>query len=126
MRRTHGLLVSAFDYYEELRNQLMDMIQHFHTRLKVNSKNNQVVFASDIHSVFDICWYTLARIIIDFGPPEEGGRTRELSEDALITYLHCAEASSSVITAASFTAKRSNAKVHTTLQGNGNIAPIKS
>jgi len=34
--------------------------------------------------------------------------------------------SSFVITTANYTAKRSNAKGHITLQGNGNIAPIKS
>ena len=81
-----------FDYYEELREQLMDMIPDFHMRLKINPRNNQVVFAADVHSVFDICWYTLARMLVDFGPPEEGGRIRELNEGAIITCLHCAEA----------------------------------
>lgn len=81
-----------FDYYEELRGQLMDMIPDFHMRLKVNPRNNQVVFAADVHSVFDIAWYTLARMIVDFGPPEEGGQTRDLKEGILITCLHCGEA----------------------------------
>lgn len=81
-----------FDYFEELRDQLMEMIPDFHMRLKINPRNNQVVFAADVHSVFDICWYTLARMIVDFGPPEEGGLTRKLNEGALITCMHCAEA----------------------------------
>ena len=80
-----------FDYYEELRDQLMEMIPNFHMRLKINPRNNQVVFAADVHSVFDICWYTLARMVVDFGPPENGGRTRELNEGALITCLNCSE-----------------------------------
>jgi hypothetical protein len=81
-----------FDYYEELRDQLMDMIPDFRMRLKVNLRNNHVVFAADVHSIFDICWYTLARMIVDFGPPEEGGQTRELKEGTLITCLNCGEA----------------------------------
>jgi len=81
-----------FDYYEELRDQLIDLIPDFHMRLKVNPKNNQVIFAADVDSVFDICWYTLAHMIVDFGPPEEGGRIRQLTEGTLITCLHCGEA----------------------------------
>ena len=81
-----------FDYYEDLRDTLMDIIPDFRMRLKVNPKNNQVVFAADVHSVFDICWYTLACMLVDFGPPEQGGRTRDLSEGALITCLNCSEA----------------------------------
>lgn len=53
-----------FDYYEELQDQLMEMIPDSHMRLKVNPRNNQVIFAADGHSIFDICWDTLARMIL--------------------------------------------------------------
>lgn len=81
-----------FDYYEDLRDRLIELIPDFRMRLKVNPKNNQVIFAADVDSVFDICWYTLAHMIVDFGPPEEGGRIRQLTEGTLITCLHCGEA----------------------------------
>jgi hypothetical protein len=69
----------------------MDMIPDFHMRLKVNPRNNQAIFAADVHSIFDICWYTPACMIVDFGSPEEGGQIRDLNEGALITCLHYAE-----------------------------------
>ncbi len=92
LEETTSFVREPFDYFDELRDQLIDIIPDFHMRLKVNPRNNNVIFAADVHSVFDICWYTLARMIVDFGPPEEGGQTRELNEGALITCLHCAEA----------------------------------
>ncbi len=81
-----------FDHYEDLRDKLIDIIPDFRIRLKVNPKNGQVVFAADVHSVFDIAWYTLARMIVDFGPPEEGGTGVDTSEGTLVTCLHCGEA----------------------------------
>ncbi len=81
-----------FDHIEDLRDKLIDVIPDFRIRLKVNPKNGQVVFAADVHSVFDIAWYTLARMIVDFGPPEEGGTGVDTSEGTLVTCLHCGEA----------------------------------
>jgi ssDNA-binding Zn-finger/Zn-ribbon topoisomerase 1 len=81
-----------FDYYEELRDILIDIIPDFHMRLKLNPKNNSVVFAADVHSVFDIAWYTLARMIVDFGPPEEAGQRKDKYEGTLTTCPICGTA----------------------------------
>lgn len=40
-------------------------------RLKVNPVTQNVVFAADIQSVFDIAWYVPARALVDFGVPED-------------------------------------------------------
>lgn len=80
------------DYDEEILNTLIDIMPDFHMRLKRDPKNNQVVFAADVNSVFDIAWYTLARMITDFGPLEEGGRKRDLSDGTLVTCPCCGEA----------------------------------
>ena len=71
---------------------MIDIIPDFRIRLKRNPKNNQVVFATDVNSVFDIAWYTLARMITDFGPLEADGRERDLSNGTLVTCPCCGEA----------------------------------
>ena len=81
-----------FDYFNDLRDILIDIIPDFHMRLKMNPKNNSVVFAADVHSVFDIAWYTLARMIVDFGPPEEAGQRKEKYEGTLTTCPICGTA----------------------------------
>ena len=66
-----------FDDYEELRDKLIEMIPDFRLRLKVNHKSNRVVLAADIHSVFDIAWYTLAKKVCeDAQPTGKGSGTR--------------------------------------------------
>jgi len=80
------------DHDEEIQDILIDIIPDFRMRLKRNPKNNQVVFAADVNSVFDIAWYTLGRMITDFGPLEEGGRERDLSDGTLVTCPCCGEA----------------------------------
>lgn len=81
-----------YDYFDELQAALLDIIPDFSMRLKINPKNKQVVFAADVHSVFDIAWYTLARMITDFGPIEEGEDEKDLSEGTLVTCSNCGEA----------------------------------
>ena len=84
--------VEPADFDEELLDTLIDIIPDFHMRLKRNPKNGQIVFAADVHSVFDIAWYTLSRMITDFGPLEDGGRKRDLTDGTLITCKCCGEA----------------------------------
>ena len=64
-----GFARVPFDDYEELRDKLIDMIPDFRLRLKVNHKRNRVVLAADIHSVFDIAWYTLAKKVCEDAQP---------------------------------------------------------
>ena len=46
------------------------MIPDSRLRLKVNHKSNRVVLAADIHSVFDIAWYTLAKKVCEDAQPQ--------------------------------------------------------
>ena len=79
------------DFYE-LRGQLMDMIPDFHMRLKVDPKSDKVVFAADIHSVFDIAWYTLARYMVDVQLTDEGTSERQYSEGKICVCKCCGKA----------------------------------
>lgn len=81
-----------YDFYDELRDILIDIIPDFNMRLKVNPKTNQVVFSADVHSVFDICWYTLARKITEDEPPEKKGLKKKKPEGTVVSCLCCGEA----------------------------------
>ncbi|MPM67164.1 hypothetical protein SDC9_114081 [bioreactor metagenome] len=70
----------------------MDIIPDFHMRLKVNPRNNSVIFAADVHSVFDMAWFTLARMIVDFGPPENAEQRKKEYEGTLTTCPICGKA----------------------------------
>lgn len=47
----------------ELLNKLIERIPDFNMRLKVNPKTNHIEFSADVNPVFDIAWFTLARMI---------------------------------------------------------------
>lgn len=67
-----------FDYYEQLQETLVDMIPGFRIRLKVDPRTRKMVFAADVHSVFDICWFTLAKKFSEDVTPEEKGTSADV------------------------------------------------
>lgn len=86
---------TPYDYYDELRDKLIDLIPDFKMRLKVNPKTNRIVFSADVHSIFDICWYTLARKIADDVPPDDkdfGIIKDEETEGTFVSCLCCGKA----------------------------------
>ena len=54
---------NPYDDYDELRKTLADFIPEFNMKLKLNSATGRYEFSADIDSVFDIAWYTLAKMI---------------------------------------------------------------
>ena len=87
--REEGFARVPFDDYEELRDKLIDMMPDFRMRLKVNRKKNRVVIAADIHSVFDIAWYTLAKKICEDPLPKLKKKLAELDSDERPVILTC-------------------------------------
>lgn len=84
-----------FDYYEELQEKMVDIMPDFRIRLKVNPRTRKMVFAADVHSVFDICWYTLARKMSEDVAPEDKGTsadTKEKPEGVVMSCPFCGEA----------------------------------
>lgn len=61
----------------------------FRVRLKVNSRTKKMVFATDVHSVFDICWYTLARKMSEDVAPEDKGTSAEKKEKPEGVIMSC-------------------------------------
>ena len=78
-----------FDYYEELQEKMVDIMPDFRIRLKVNPRTRKVVFAADVHSVFDICWYTLARKMSEDVTPEDKGTSADKKEKLESVVLSC-------------------------------------
>ena len=79
------------DFYN-LRGKLMEMISDFRMRLKVDPKTDKVVFAANVHSVFEIAWYTLARYMVDVQLTDEGTNERHYSEAKVCVCKCCGKA----------------------------------
>lgn len=74
---------------------MVDMIPDFRIRLKVDPRTRKMVFAADVHSVFDICWYTLARKLSEDVAPEDKGTDvdkRERGKGVVLSCPFCGEA----------------------------------
>lgn len=80
-----------YDCYEELRDKLMDAIPDFKMRLKVNPATDRLVFSADVDSVFDICWYTLARLISGGPVPKSKGEEDDVAEGIMICCHNCGD-----------------------------------
>ena len=80
-----------FDDYENLRNTLIETIPDFKMRLKVDPKTNRLTFSADVNSVFEIAWYTLARMMSEDVSPEEKGTEEERPEGVMICCRNCGQ-----------------------------------
>ena len=78
-----------YDDFDELREKLIDCIPDFRLRLKLNPKSGKIVFAADVNSVFDIAWYTFARILTEDPSPEFLGSDDRCRDGILICCHHC-------------------------------------
>ena len=80
---------NPYDDYDELRNKLVDFIPEFNMKLKLNIKTGKFEFSADIDSVFDIAWYTLARMISEDPALENIGKDEERPEGIMICCRNC-------------------------------------
>lgn len=77
------------DDYDELRTKLIEFIPDFNMRLRFNSATGRFDFSVDINSVFDIAWYTLARMISEDPTLENRQREETRPESIIICCKHC-------------------------------------
>ena len=77
-----------YDDYEELRDKLIDWLPDFKLRLKISPETNKPVLAAEVHSVFDIAWYTLAWMISEDPAPEDIVKNTP-RKDGIITRCAC-------------------------------------
>jgi hypothetical protein len=75
--------------YDELMNAFVDYIPNFNMKLKFSPVTNRFEFSADVNSVFDIAWYTLARMISEDPALENRNKQDEQPEGILICCRHC-------------------------------------
>lgn len=74
---------------DELRNALIDIIPEFTMKLKVDPRTNRLEFSTDINSVFDIAWLTLARMLSEDPAPEDKSKSDNRPEGIIIRCRNC-------------------------------------
>lgn len=78
-----------YDDYEMLRDRLIECIPDFRLRIKHDPRTDRLVFSADVKSVFDIAWYTLARMLSEEPPLDEKGKPQERPEGIMVCCYHC-------------------------------------
>lgn len=105
-------------YYDELLDELVDIMPSFQLRLRPDPRTKQMVLAADVRSVFDIAWFVLARMITNYAPPFEQepdveGRPREF---AVVICPNCGEAFARRSNRQQFCTKEECRKAHNALR----------
>lgn len=80
---------TPYNDYKELRDCLISIIPDFKIRLTVDPQTNRLEFSTDVQSVFDIAWYTLARMLSEDPAPEDNGRPDKRPERIMIRCRNC-------------------------------------
>ncbi len=75
--------------FEEHINNVLEFIPDFRMRLKKDRKKNIIRFGADVQSVFDICWYTFARMVADVAPPVDTDMDCMESTGSILSCLCC-------------------------------------
>lgn len=85
-------ILDPIDDFYALRGQLVEMRPDFHMQLKVDPKTDKVVFAADVHSIFDIAWYTLVRYMVDVQLTDEGTLEKQYPDGKVCVCKSCGKA----------------------------------
>ena len=75
--------------FADLQTKLLSLFPEFQMKLKANPRTKRVVYAADVQSVFDICWYTLSRMVADDAPPMDYDSESEFAEGSILSCLGC-------------------------------------
>lgn len=87
--KNSGHYREPYDDFDELRENLIECIPDFRLRLKLDRKSGKIVFAADVNSVFDIAWYTFARLLTEDPSFEFLGSDDRCRNGILICCHHC-------------------------------------
>ena len=71
--------------------KLIDWLPDFKLRLKISPETNKPVLAAEVHSVFDIAWYTLAWMISEDPAPEDMEKHAPRKEGVITRCACCGE-----------------------------------
>ena len=77
--------------YDDRIFDAFEMFPDFKMRLKQNRKTHKAEMTAEIHSVFDIAWYTFARMIADVAPRADTDKDYMFSQGSILTCMACGE-----------------------------------
>jgi hypothetical protein len=77
--------------YKDLLRNVLDMFPVIRWRLKMNPKSGKIEMGADVQSVFDIAWYTFARMVADVAPPVDEDLNYMYSQGSILTCMACGE-----------------------------------
>ena len=83
-------ITQVYEDYKELTAKLLDLFPDFNMRLKTDSKG-KVLYAADVKSVFDIAWYTFARMVADVSAPIDESLDYMFYQGSVLSCLACGE-----------------------------------
>lgn len=68
---------------------MLEMFPDFKMRVKQDRKTYKIEMGADIHSVFDIAWYSFARMVSDVAPPADTDPNYMFSQGTILTCMAC-------------------------------------
>jgi hypothetical protein len=68
---------------------LLEMFPDFKMRVRQDRKTHKIEMGADIHSVFDIAWYSFARMVSDVAPPADTDPNYMFSQGTILTCMAC-------------------------------------
>ena len=71
------------------RLEIIYMFPDFRLCLKLNGKTGKVEMGADIRNVFDIAWYTFARMVADIAPPQDTDPNYMYPQGSILTCMAC-------------------------------------
>ena len=77
--------------YNDRVFDLLEMFPDFKLRVKQNPKTHKAEMMAEIHSVFDIAWYSFARMVADVAPPADDDLNYMFSQGSILTCMCCGE-----------------------------------
>lgn len=83
---------TPFEKYKTLIKKLLEIIPEFKMKLEYDNELNRPILIADVKSVFDIAWYTFARIIADDGNLSKLGTKEELKDGVVLYCPICGKA----------------------------------
>lgn len=75
--------------YDDHITTLLGLFPDFRMRLKLDDKTRRIMYGADINSVFDIAWYTFARMLADDAPPVDDDLDYITTQGSILFCLCC-------------------------------------
>lgn len=79
-------VMADYGYHIEM---LLGLFPDFRMRLKMDEMTHRIMYGADINSVFDIAWYTFARMAADDAPPVDEDLNYMTSQGSILFCLCC-------------------------------------